>query len=164
MTKPRIIGGAKPLPRSRATTTRWAQRTSSVRSYGSRVTGSPPPASSTNMSNRHDLIRSRWRADGSIRFYRDEPTLPGVSELQNCNSHGIAPTIVQSGGYSDNRAMNLTLTTATGRYPRIGGGRADNQCNARRLRRHHHGTLLGHVLLQHSHARPLSHDRNTTRI
>lgn len=39
-----------------------------------------------------------WRADGSIRFYRAAPTLPGVSEYANCSSHGIAPTIVQSGG------------------------------------------------------------------
>ena len=48
--------------------------------------------------NRQDLIRTRWRADGSIRFYREAPTLPGVSEYANCSSHGIAPTIVQTGG------------------------------------------------------------------
>lgn len=48
--------------------------------------------------NRQDLIHTRWRTDGSIRFYRKAPTLPGVSEYANCSSHGIAPTIVQSGG------------------------------------------------------------------
>lgn len=55
--------------------------------------------------NRQNLIRTRWRADGSIRFYREAPTLPGVSEYANCTSHGIAPTIVQTGGGYSNQVQ-----------------------------------------------------------
>lgn len=46
------------------------------------------------MSKRKDLIRIKWNTDDTIRFYRDKPDKPGVSELVINNRGGVAFTVI----------------------------------------------------------------------
>lgn len=53
------------------------------------------------MSRRSEIIRSKMMPSGNIRFYRDAPGLPGVSEMQitDPKNVSVAITTAHGGGY-----------------------------------------------------------------